>query len=865
MSEDSRIIKIKIEDEMKSSYIDYSMSVIVARALPDVRDGFKPVHRRILFGMEELGNTFDKKHKKSARIVGEVLGKYHPHGDSSVYLAMVRMAQDWAMRYCLVDGQGNYGSIDGDSPAAMRYTETRLAKMGEEMMRDINKDTVDFVDNFDNTLKEPFVMPTRFPNLIVNGASGIAVGMATNMPPHNLCEVVDACVAYVDDPDIDTAGLMKYIKAPDFPTGGYIYGISGVKEAYETGRGRVVIRAKAEIEAGSGNSADKIIVTEIPYNVIKQDLVKNIYELASEKKIEGISSIEDHSDRDGIRIVIDIKRDANPNVVLNKLYKMTAMQSSFGVNNIALVPDRKNPLNLRPKLLTLKELIEYFIAHRHEVVIRRTRFDLDKAEKRAHILEGLIIATDNIDEVVNIIKTSATPQEAIERLMERFSLSREQAVEIVNMRLRQLTGLEKDKLKEEYASLMQQIDYFKRILTDDDLCKSIIKDELIEIKDKYGDARRSEIIYSSEEFNPEDFYADDQMVITISHMGYIKRTPLADFRTQNRGGIGSKGSETRDEDFVEYIYPATMHNTMMFFTQKGKCYWQKVYEIPEGSKTSKGRAIQNLLNIDPDDSITAFVRVQSLTDQEFINNHYLLFCTQKGIIKKTCLEQYSRPRQNGINAITIREDDKVIEVRMTKGDNEIIIANKNGRAIHFNEKTVRAMGRTASGVRGMTLDDDGSDEVIGMICIKDKEKESIMVVSEQGYGKRSDIEDYRTTNRGGKGVKTLNITDKTGKLVAIKSVTDDNDLMIINKSGITLRLKVKDIRIMGRATQGVRLINLEKRNDHISSVCKVNSESNEDAASDDLYDNEENMQNYSSETITDEGMVAHTEDSDNNE
>ena len=865
MSEDSRIIKINIEDEMKSSYIDYSMSVIVARALPDVRDGFKPVHRRILFGMEELGNTFDKKHKKSARIVGEVLGKYHPHGDSSVYLAMVRMAQDWAMRYCLVDGQGNYGSIDGDSPAAMRYTETRLAKMGEEMMRDINKDTVDFVDNFDNTLKEPFVMPTRFPNLIVNGASGIAVGMATNMPPHNLCEVVDACVAYVDDPDIDTAGLMKYIKAPDFPTGGYIYGISGVKEAYETGRGRVVIRAKAEIEAGSGNSADKIIVTEIPYNVIKQDLVKNIYELASEKKIEGISSIEDHSDRDGIRIVIDIKRDANPNVVLNKLYKMTAMQSSFGVNNIALVPDRKNPLNLRPKLLTLKELIEYFIAHRHEVVIRRTRFDLDKAEKRAHILEGLIIATDNIDEVVNIIKTSATPQEAIERLMERFSLSREQAVEIVNMRLRQLTGLEKDKLKEEYASLMQQIDYFKRILTDDDLCKSIIKDELIEIKDKYGDARRSEIIYSSEEFNPEDFYADDQMVITISHMGYIKRTPLADFRTQNRGGIGSKGSETRDEDFVEYIYPATMHNTMMFFTQKGKCYWQKVYEIPEGSKTSKGRAIQNLLNIDPDDSITAFVRVQSLTDQEFINNHYLLFCTQKGIIKKTCLEQYSRPRQNGINAITIHEDDKVIEVRMTKGDNEIIIANKNGRAIHFNEKTVRAMGRTASGVRGMTLDDDGNDEVIGMICIKDKEKESIMVVSEQGYGKRSDIEDYRTTNRGGKGVKTLNITDKTGKLVAIKSVTDDNDLMIINKSGITLRLKVKDIRIMGRATQGVRLINLEKRNDHISSVCKVNSESNEDAASDDLYDNEENMQNYFSETITDEGMVAHTEDSDNNE
>lgn len=828
MSGESRIIKINIEDEMKSSYIDYSMSVIVARALPDVRDGFKPVHRRILFGMDGLGNTSDKKHKKSARIVGEVLGKYHPHGDSSVYLAMVRMAQSWAMRYCLVDGQGNYGSIDGDSPAAMRYTETRLAKMGEEMMRDINKDTVDFVNNFDDSLKEPVVMPARFPNLLVNGASGIAVGMATNMPPHNLREVIDACVAYVDNNDIDVDGLMKFVKAPDFPTGGYIYGISGVREAYETGRGRVVIRAKAEIETGSGNAGDKIVITEIPYNVIKQDLVKNIYELTVEKKIEGISSIKDLSDRDGLRIVIDVKHDANANVVLNKLYKMTALQSSFGVNNIALVPDAKDPLRLRPKLLTLKDLIASFINHRHEVVIRRTKFDLDKAEKRAHILEGLIIATDNIDEVVAIIKASATPQDAIDRLMERFNLSKEQAVEIVNMRLRQLTGLEKEKLKEEYEGLMKQIEFLKRILTDDELCRSIIKDELIEVKDKYGDERRSEIVYSSEEFNPEDFYADDQMVITISHMGYIKRTPLADFRAQNRGGVGSKGSETRDEDFVEYIYPATMHNTMMFFTQKGKCYWQKVYEIPEGSKTSKGRAIQNLLNIDSDDSITAFVRVNSLTDKEFINNNYLLFCTKQGIIKKTSLEQYSRPRLNGVNAITIREDDKVIEVRMTDGTNEIIIANKNGRAIRFNESTVRPMGRTATGVRGMTLDDDGSDEVIGMICIKDKEKESIMVVSEQGYGKRSDIEDYRITNRGGKGVKTLNITEKTGKLVAIKSVTDENDLMIINKSGITLRLKVADVRVMGRATQGVRLINLEKRNDQIGSVCKVTSEKEED-------------------------------------
>ena len=778
MQEQDRIIKINIEEEMKSSYIDYSMSVIVARALPDVRDGFKPVHRRILYGMMELGNTSDKPYKKSARIVGEVLGKYHPHGDSSVYGALVRLAQDWAMRYPLIDGQGNFGSIDGDSPAAMRYTEARLKKIGEDMMQDLYKETVDFQNNFDDTLQEPTVMPTRIPNLLVNGASGIAVGMATNMPTHNLAEVIDACIAYIDNNDIDVAGLMQYIKAPDFPTGGYIYGISGVRDAYETGRGRVIMRAKTEIETHPTH--DKIIVNEIPYNVNKKELIENIAALVNEKKIDGISYVNDESDREGMRIVIDVKRDANASVVLNKLFKMTALQTSFGVNNIALVHGR-------PKLLNLKDLIHLFVEHRHEVVIRRTRYDLRKAKERAHILEGLIIASDNIDEVIRIIRAAKTPNEAITNLMERFQLTEIQARAIVEMRLRQLTGLMQDQLHAEYDELMKQIAYYEEILSNDELCKKVIKDELVEVKEKYGDKRRSEIVYASEEFNPEDFYADDSMVITISHMGYIKRTPLAEFHTQNRGGVGSKGSETRDEDFIEHIYPATMHNTMMFFTQKGKCYWLKVYEIPEGNKTSKGRAIQNLLNIDSDDTVTAYLRVKNLNDTEFINSHYVLFCTKNGVIKKTLLEQYSRPRQNGVNAITIREDDRVIEVRMTNGNNEIVIAN-----------------------------------------IKDPQKETIMVVSENGYGKRSDIEDYRKTNRGGKGVKTLNITDKTGKLVAIKSVTDENDLMIINKSGITIRLKVADVRIMGRATQGVRLIDLEKRNDQIGSVCKVTSETEEE-------------------------------------
>ena len=819
MQEQDRIIKINIEEEMKKSYIDYSMSVIVARALPDVRDGFKPVHRRILYGMMELGNTSDKPYKKAARIVGEVLGKYHPHGDLSVYGALVRMAQDWAMRYPLVDGQGNFGSVDGDSPAAMRYTEARLKKIGEDMMQDLYKETVDFTNNFDDTLQEPTVMPTRIPNLLVNGASGIVVGMATNMPTHNLSEVIDACVAYIDNNDIDVDGLMHYIKAPDFPTGGYIYGISGVRDAYETGRGRVVMRAKTEIE--SHPTHDKIIVNEIPYNVNKKELIENIATLVNDKKIEGISYVNDESDREGMRIVIDVKRDANASVVLNKLFKMTALQTSFGVNNIALVHGR-------PKLLNLKDLIRLFVEHRHEVVIRRTQFDLRKAKERAHILEGLIIASDNIDEVIRIIRAAKTPNEAITNLMDRFQLTEVQSRAIVEMRLRQLTGLLQDQLHAEYEELMKQIAYFEEILTNEELCKKVIKDELIEVKEKYGDQRRSEIVYASEEFNPEDFYADDEMVITISHLGYIKRTPLSEFRAQHRGGVGSKGSETRDEDFIEHIYPATMHNTMMFFTQKGKCYWLKVYEIPEGNKTSKGRAIQNLLNIDSDDVVTAYLRVKNLNDTEFINSHYVLFCTKNGVIKKTLLEQYSRPRQNGVNAITIREDDRVIEVRMTNGNNEIVIANRNGRAIRFHESAVREMGRTATGVRGITLDEDGTDEVIGMICIKNPQEETIMVISENGYGKRSDIEDYRKTNRGGKGVKTLSITEKTGKLVAIKSVTDENDLMIINKSGITIRLHVASVRIMGRATQGVRLIDLEKRNDQIGSVCKVTSESEEE-------------------------------------
>ena len=825
MIDQDRILKIDIKQEMQSAYIDYSMSVIVARALPDVRDGFKPVHRRVLFGMDKLGNTSDKPYKKSARIVGDVLGKYHPHGDSSVYFALVRMAQPWSLRYPLVDGQGNFGSVDGDSPAAMRYTEARLSRIAEEMLRDIEKDTVDFTPNFDNTLEEPTVLPTRIPNLLVNGASGIAVGMATNMPPHNLSECIDASVALIDDRELTVEDLMQYIKAPDFPTGGIIYGFAGVKDAFETGRGRIVIRAKAEIEVDSTTGRETIVVSEIPYAVNKSELIKKIADLVEEKRLEAISNINDESDRAGMRIVIEVKRDANASVILNKLFKMTDLQSSFSVNNIALV-------NGRPQTLNLKQLLEAFVDHRHEVVIRRTRFDLAKAEERAHILEGLIIASDHIDEVVKLIRSSRTREEAKTRLMERFSLSEKQAQAIVDMRLGQLTGLDQDKLRNEYAEVEKMIAYYKEILADESVCMKVVKDELLEIKEKYGDERKTEIIYSSEEFNAEDFYADDEMIITISHMGYIKRTPLSEFRAQNRGGVGAKGSNTREEDFIEYIYPASMHNYMLFFTQKGKCYWLKVYEIPEGAKNSKGRAIQNMLNIESDDKVNAFIRVKKLQDPEYNMSHNLLFCTRKGVIKKTKLEAYSRPRQNGVNAITIREDDQVIQVRLTTGDSQIIIANKNGRAIRFHESAVREMGRNATGVKGMTLDDNG-DEVVGMICVNDPEKETIMVVSEQGYGKRSLIEDYRITNRGGKGVKTLNITDKTGCLVAIKCVTDENDLVIINKSGITLRMKVADVRVMGRATQGVRLINLEKRNDEIASVCKVLSESVDENLQDD--------------------------------
>jgi len=817
MTEQDRIIRINIEEEMKSSYIDYSMSVIVSRALPDVRDGLKPVHRRVLYGMNELGNNSDKPYKKSARIVGDVLGKYHPHGDSSVYYAMVRMAQEWSMRYPMVDGQGNFGSVDGDSPAAMRYTECRLKRLAEEMLVDIEKETVDMQPNFDETLKEPTVLPSRIPNLLVNGAAGIAVGMATNMAPHNLSEVIDGLIAYIDNNTIEVSELMKYVLAPDFPTGGFIYGYAGVKDAFETGRGRIIMRARAEIE--SDGTREKIVVTEIPYMVNKAELITGIAELVKDQKIDGIYHINDESDREGMRIVIEVKKDANANVLLNKLFKMTALQSSFSVNNIALVHGR-------PKQLNLKDLIRHYVDHRHDVVVRRTQYELNEAEKRAHILQGLIIACDNIDQVIAIIRSSQSPDEARERLMVTFDLSDIQARAIVEMRLRQLTGLEMEKLRNEYEALMKKIAWYKEVLASREMRMDIIKNELLEVKEKYGDVRRTEIVYASEDFNPEDFYADDEMIITISHLGYIKRTPLAEFRAQNRGGVGSKGTETRDEDFVEYIYPASMHNTMLFFTLKGRCYWLKVYEIPEGAKNTKGRAIQNLLNIDANDKVNAFIRVKNLqTDEEFINSHYLLFCTKQGVVKKTLLEAYSRPRQNGVNAITIREDDEVIAVRMTNGDTEVLLANRNGRAIRFHESKVRVMGRTATGVRGMTLDEDGADEVVGMICIKDKEKETIMVVSEQGYGKRSDLEDYRVTNRGGKGVKTLNITEKTGKLVAIKSVTDDHDLMIINKSGITLRVKVADFRIMGRATQGVRLINLEKRHDEIASVCRVSSES----------------------------------------
>ncbi len=819
ITDDDRIIKVNIEEEMKTSYIDYSMSVIVARALPDVRDGFKPVHRRILYGMLGLGNTHDKPTRKSARIVGDVLGKYHPHGDSSVYGALVRMAQDWSMRYPLVDGQGNFGSMDGDSAAAMRYTEARLSLVGEAMMQDLEKETVDMTPNFDNTLTEPTVMPTRIPNFLVNGASGIAVGMATNVPTHNLGEVIDGCVAYIDNPDITTEELMHYVKAPDFPTGGYIMGMQGVKNAYETGRGRVVMRARTDIE--SGPQHDTIVVTEIPYGVNKAELIKNIAELVNTKRIDGISNVNDESDREGMRIVVDVKRDANANVVLNKLFKMTALQTSFAVNCIALVHGR-------PRLLTLKDCIKYFVEHRHEVTIRRTQYDLRKAQERAHILEGLIIASDNIDEVIAIIKASKNPQAAIEGLMNRFALDDIQAKAIVDMRLSQLTNIQQEKLHQEYEELEKRIAYFEQILTDDELCRKVMKDELNEVKDKYDDERRTEICLSSDEFNPEDFYSDDEVVITISHLGYIKRTPLAEFRAQSRGGVGAKGGAARDSDFIEYIYPATMHNTMLFFTAKGRCFWLKVYDIPEGAKNAKGRAIQNMLNIEPDDAVNACLHIRKLADADFCQSHYVVFCTKNGIVKKTCLTDYSRPRTNGVNAINIREDDRVVSVALTNGSDEIVIANRNGRAIRFNEDTIRTMGRTATGVRGFQLDADGEDEVVGMVCVNDPENETVMVVSEKGYGKRSAVGDYRKTNRGGKGVKTLDITEKTGKVVAIKSVTDEDDLMIINKSGITIRLRLAEFRIQGRATQGVKLIDLKKRNDVISSVCIVPTETEEE-------------------------------------
>lgn len=844
MTED-RILKINIENEMKSSYIDYSMSVIVSRALPDVRDGFKPVHRRVLYGMHRLGNFYNTPTKKSARIVGEVMGKYHPHGDSSIYLTMVRLAQDWALRYPLVDGQGNFGSIDGDNPAAMRYTEARLNRMGEEMLRDIDEDTVDMVPNFDATRNEPVVLPTRFPNLLVNGASGIAVGMATNMPPHNLTESINACLALIENPDMEVADLMNYIKAPDFPTGGIIYGYDGVRKAFETGQGRIVIRAKAEIESHDGG--DKIVITEIPYNVVKSALVENIASLVKEKRIDGISDIKDLSDMHGLRIVIDIKRDANANVVLNKLFKMTQLQSSFSVNNVALVHGR-------PKTLNLKQLLQYFLDHRNDVVIRRTKFRLKKNEDRLHIVEGLIIASDNIDEVVKIIRSSDSRAEARQRLCERFGLDEVQAKAIVEMRLGDLTKLDQNKLHDECDELKRIIDYLNDILNNDATRRKVIEDELIEIRDKYGDERKTEIVYASEDFNAEDFYADDYMIITISHLGYIKRTPLTEFRAQNRGGVGIKGSDTRDSDFIEYIYTASMHSYILFFTQKGRCYWLKVYELPEGSRNSKGRAVQNMLNIDADDKINAFIAVKNLSDPVYNSTHNLIFCTKKGLVKKTCLSAYARPRANGVNAIAIREDDQVIQVRLTDSNCDVIMANKYGKAIRFHESKVRAMGRVAAGVRGMTLDND-EDEVIGMICMPQGTQDTILVVSEQGYGKRSLIDDYRITNRGGKGVKTMNITDKTGLLVSLKRVNDNNDLVIINKSGITIRVHVSDLRVMGRATQGVKLINLEKRNDEIASVCKVISEKDEEVASAGGEESELNVQSsipfdeYAADTV----------------
>lgn len=811
---------------MKSSYIDYSMSVIVSRALPDVRDGFKPVHRRILYGMMDMGITHDKATKKSAAIVGEVLGKYHPHGDISVYGALVRMAQPWAMRYPLVIGQGNFGSMDGDGAAAMRYTEAKMSLVGEAMMQDIEKETVDMNRNYDNSRDEPSVLPTRIPSFLVNGATGIAVGMATNVPTHNLGEVIDGCVAYVDNPDIDVDGLMQHIKGPDFPTGAYILGNAGIRSAYETGRGRVMLRAKAEIEAGALH--DKIVVRAVPYGTNTGDLVKSIAQLAKEGKVEGITNVNDESDREGMRIVVDVKRGQNANVVLNKLYKLTGLQTSFAVNCIALVPiPGTSPAKMRPQLLTLKDCIRHFVEHRHDVVIRRTKFDLRKALERQHILRALIIASDNIDEVVAIIKSSRNTQEAQERLMQRFALDEIQAKAIVDMRLAQLTGLQQEKLHAEYDELEQRIAYFNQILSDPELCKKVIKDELLEVKAAYGDERKTEILPDLSNFNAEDFYSDDEVVITISHLGYIKRTPLAEFRAQGRGGVGAKGGSTRDQDFIEYIYHATMHNTMLFFTAKGRCYWLRVYEIEEGTRQSKGRAIQNMLNIEPDDRINAFLHVRKLRDEDFCKSHYVVFATQRGVIKKTCLTEYSRPRTNGVNAININDDDRVISVALTNGTDEIIMANRNGRAIRFSESAVRTMGRNATGVRGMVLD-DGDDEVVGMVCVNDRDRETVLVVSEQGYGKRSVVDDYRITNRGGKGVRTLNITDKTGRVVAIKSVTEDQDLMIINKSGITLRLRVADIRQAGRATQGVRLIDLKKRNDVISSVCQVPTDDEEE-------------------------------------
>ena len=827
--DNDRILKINIEEEMKSSYIDYSMSVIVARALPDVRDGFKPVHRRILYGMMNVNNVSTQPYKKCARIVGEVLGKYHPHGDSSIYGALVRMAQDWNLRYTLVDGQGNFGSVDGDSPAAMRYTECRLSKMGEHIMDDLDKDTVDMTNNFDDSLQEPTVMPTKIPNLLVNGGNGIAVGMATNMPTHNLNEVIDGCCAYIDNPDIDVDGLMEYIPGPDFPTGAYIYGLQGVKDAYATGRGRIVMRAKAEIE--TGETHDKIVVTEIPYGVNKADLVKYIADLANEHKIEGVANVNDESGRQGMRIVVDCKRDANANVLLNKLFKMTALQSSFSVNTIALV-------NGRPRLLTLKDCVKYFVEHRHDVTIRRTKYDLKKAQERAHILEGLIIAVNNIDEVIHLIRQSKTPSDAQRALEQRFELDEMQSKAIVDMRLAQLTGLRVDQLHQEYDDIMKLIADLEEILNNPERCKEVMKEELQEVKEKYGDERRTVIIPFDHEFNAEDFYPDDPVVITISHMGYIKRTKLDEFHEQGRGGVGAKAARHRDNDFTEYIYPATMHNTLLFFTRKGRCYWQKCYEVPEGDKNSKGRAIQNMLNIESDDAIKAVLRVKNFNDEEFLKTHFVVFATKKGIIKKTCLEAYRHQRAIGVKAININDDDEVVAVRLTNGHNELLLANRNGRAVRFNEDQVRTMGRVSTGVIGMRLD-EGDDELVGMVCVNDPQTESIMVVSENGYGKRSDVEDYRKTSRGAKGVKTLAVTEKTGRLVAIKVVTDENDLMIINKSGILIRLKVADVRIMGRATQGVRLINLTKKNDTIASVCKVDSNADEDIETEEVDVNDD--------------------------